>query len=283
MCWSTRPNGPRAVRLEADLSASREGVGRELFSVFRGRVGRADAGAAVFLEEPSGSPPGRRSRPRSRHLVRKRPRPGAAADTTSRTRRPAPTTLPAHDRRHGDIVHASRPAAAGGRGCGDLVDMERQRRHELGHVRGRSFNHEVEHPHRAPMLGLDDGAQRGPGVARIVSSAVTHADTGLRSNRRRAAGTRHRAELRRGERSCDPPAPAVGNLGASGGGVMRFEPAPIRGDEIEARAPRRPLRVQRHAASRRSGSAPAASPRKRRQRKTRPPAAISSGDAPIVA
>ena len=40
--WASR------VPAEADLSASREGVGRELFEVFRASVGRADTGAAVF-------------------------------------------------------------------------------------------------------------------------------------------------------------------------------------------------------------------------------------------
>jgi len=40
--WSRRPHA------EADLSASHVGVGRELFSVFRGAVGSADEGAAIF-------------------------------------------------------------------------------------------------------------------------------------------------------------------------------------------------------------------------------------------
>ena len=38
----------RRRRAEADLSASHVGVGRELFSVFRGAVGLADEGAAIF-------------------------------------------------------------------------------------------------------------------------------------------------------------------------------------------------------------------------------------------
>ena len=40
--WSRRPHA------EADLSASHVGVGRELFGVFRGAVGSADEGAAIF-------------------------------------------------------------------------------------------------------------------------------------------------------------------------------------------------------------------------------------------
>ena len=40
--WARRPHA------EADLSASHVGVGRELFSVFRGSVGSADEGAAIF-------------------------------------------------------------------------------------------------------------------------------------------------------------------------------------------------------------------------------------------
>ena len=44
--WARRPHA------EADLSASHVGVGRELFSVFRGAVGSADEGAAIF---PDGS------------------------------------------------------------------------------------------------------------------------------------------------------------------------------------------------------------------------------------
>jgi phosphogluconate dehydratase len=40
--WVRRPHA------EADLSASHIGVGRELFSVFRGAVGSADEGAAIF-------------------------------------------------------------------------------------------------------------------------------------------------------------------------------------------------------------------------------------------
>ena len=40
--WSRRPHA------EADLSASHVGIGRELFSVFRGAVGSADEGAAIF-------------------------------------------------------------------------------------------------------------------------------------------------------------------------------------------------------------------------------------------
>ena len=40
--WARRPHA------EADLSASHIGVGRELFGVFRGAVGSADEGAAIF-------------------------------------------------------------------------------------------------------------------------------------------------------------------------------------------------------------------------------------------
>jgi phosphogluconate dehydratase len=40
--WNTR------VPAQADLSAAQAGVGRELFSLFRDRVGRADAGASIF-------------------------------------------------------------------------------------------------------------------------------------------------------------------------------------------------------------------------------------------
>ena len=40
--WAQRPHA------EADLSASHVGVGRELFGVFRGAVGSADEGAAIF-------------------------------------------------------------------------------------------------------------------------------------------------------------------------------------------------------------------------------------------
>jgi phosphogluconate dehydratase len=40
--WSAR------LPVQADLSASHVGTGRELFRAFRASVGRADTGAAVF-------------------------------------------------------------------------------------------------------------------------------------------------------------------------------------------------------------------------------------------
>jgi phosphogluconate dehydratase len=40
--WARRPHA------EVDLSASHVGVGRELFAVFRGAVGSADEGGAIF-------------------------------------------------------------------------------------------------------------------------------------------------------------------------------------------------------------------------------------------
>jgi phosphogluconate dehydratase len=40
--WNAR------VPAQADLSAAQAGVGRELFALFRDRVGRADVGASIF-------------------------------------------------------------------------------------------------------------------------------------------------------------------------------------------------------------------------------------------
>ncbi len=45
---SPTTSGPGRPHAEADLSAAHVGVGRELFSVFRGAVGSADEGAAIF-------------------------------------------------------------------------------------------------------------------------------------------------------------------------------------------------------------------------------------------
>jgi len=40
--WNAR------VPAQADLSAAQAGVGRELYALFRARVGRADAGESIF-------------------------------------------------------------------------------------------------------------------------------------------------------------------------------------------------------------------------------------------